>query len=206
MPACISGAKRSKGRGAAATVAGVFDAIILAGGSAHRLDGTDKPGIEVGGVSLLDRVIAAANGAERVVVVGPQRPTGEKVLWTREEPPGGGPVAAIAAALDLVEEAYCLLLAADLPWIAPAVPLLLSGVTKTDVAVLTTAGRRNHLAAVWSIDALRGAVGDLDDVSGAAARELYAGVQVVEVSDEADWGIDCDTWADIEAAQAKGGT
>jgi molybdopterin-guanine dinucleotide biosynthesis protein A len=181
----------------------VFDAIILAGGSARRLDGTDKPAVEVDGVTLLDRAIAAAKGAERVVVVGPQRRTAQDVLWAREDPPGGGPVAAMAAALDRVEEAYCLVLAADLPWIAPAVPLLLSAATNTDVAVLSTAGRRNHLAAVWASEALRSAVHGLDEVSGAAARQLYVGVRVVDVGDEGDWGIDVDTWDDVRAAQGN---
>jgi molybdopterin-guanine dinucleotide biosynthesis protein A len=181
----------------------VFDAIILAGGSARRLDGTDKPTVEVDGVTLLDRAIAAAKGAERIVVVGPQRRTTQQVRWAREDPPGGGPVAALAAGLDQVEAAYCLVLAADLPWIAPAVPRLLSAATNIDAAVLTTTGRRNHLAAVWATDALRTAIGGLDGVSGAAARQLYVGVQVVDVSDEGDWGIDVDTWDDVRAAQSR---
>ena len=179
----------------------MFDAIILAGGSARRLDGTDKPAVEVDGVTLLDRAIAAAKGAEHIVVVGPRRRTAQDVLWVREDPPGGGPVAAIAAALDQVEEAFCLVLAADLPWIAPAVPRLLSAATNTNVAVLNTTGRRNHLAAVWVSDALRAAVHRLGEVRDAAARQLYLGVQVVDVGDEDGWGVDVDTWDDVKAAQ-----
>ncbi len=53
----------------------MFDTIIVAGGSARRLDGKDKAAVEIGGVTLLDRAIAAAKGAERIVVVGPQRTT-----------------------------------------------------------------------------------------------------------------------------------
>ncbi|HEY7007482.1 MAG TPA: hypothetical protein VH395_00995, partial [Jatrophihabitantaceae bacterium] len=73
----------------------------------------------------------------------------------------------------------------------------------TDVAVLSTAGRRNHLAAVWASEALRSAVHGLDEVSGAAARQLYVGVRVVDVGDEGDWGIDVDTWDDVRAAQGN---
>ena len=181
----------------------MFDAIILAGGSARRLDGKDKAAIEIGGVTLLDRAIAAAKGAERIIVVGPHRATAAEVTWVREEPPGGGPVAAIAAALELVEEHYCLVLAADLPWIAGAVPLLLMAVANTDVAVLATAGRRNNLAAVWRTEALRDAIDSLDEVRDAAVRELLATAQVIDVPDDDDWGADCDTWADIEAARDK---
>ena len=50
--------------------------IILAGGRATRLGGADKPGLVVGGRTLLAAVVAAGTeaGARRVVVVGPDRP------------------------------------------------------------------------------------------------------------------------------------
>jgi molybdopterin-guanine dinucleotide biosynthesis protein A len=181
----------------------VFDAIILAGGTARRLDGADKPAVELDGISLLDRAIAAARDAVHVVVVGPERTTEQAVQWAQEDPPGGGPVAAIAAGLAHIDEPWCLVLAADLPWIAPAIPMLLPAAAKAAVAVLTTAGRRNNLAAVWRTEALRAAVDGLDEVNGAAARELFVGLHVVEVSDEDDWGRDCDTWSDIEEAKSR---
>jgi molybdopterin-guanine dinucleotide biosynthesis protein A len=123
------------------------------------------------------------------------------VTWVREEPPGGGPVAAIAAGVEQVEQHWCLVLAADLPAVAPAVPLLLTAAVHADVAVLATAGRRNHLAAAWRTDALRGAVSALDAVTGAAARQLFTAVDVVEVPDDREWGRDCDTWDDVERAR-----
>jgi molybdopterin-guanine dinucleotide biosynthesis protein A len=184
----------------------VFDAIILAGASSRRLDGADKAAVEIGGMTLLDRVIAACHDAERIIVVGPERPTEQPVRWAREDPPDTGPVAAVAAGLGQVEEAYCLILASDLPWIAPAVTRVLSAATKTDVAVLTRAGRRNNLVAVWRSAALRAALESLDGTRDRAVRDLFGGVQVTEVPDEADWGLDCDTWDDIETARAKEST
>jgi molybdopterin-guanine dinucleotide biosynthesis protein A len=181
----------------------VFDAIVLAGGRAERLDGADKPAIVIKGSTLLDRVIAAAHGATRVIAVGPERATASDVVWTREDPPGGGPVAAIAAGLELVEEAWCLVLAADLPEIAPAVPLLLTGAAQVDAAVLTCNERRNHLAAVWRVSALRGAIDRLETIENAAARTLYTGVDVVDVEDERGWGMDCDTWDDVRRADGE---
>jgi molybdopterin-guanine dinucleotide biosynthesis protein A len=178
----------------------VFDAIVLAGGRAERLGGADKPGIVINGSTLLDRVIAAAHGAVRVIVVGPERATNCDVLWAREDPPGGGPVAGIAAGLESVEEAWCLLLASDLPEIGPAVPLLLSAAAQVDAAVLTSGERRNHLAAVWRVSALHAAIDRLDTVENAAARELYIGADVVDVNDEKGWGMDCDTWDDVRRA------
>jgi molybdopterin-guanine dinucleotide biosynthesis protein A len=184
----------------------VFDAMILAGGSARRLDGADKPAVDVDGQTLLDRAVAAAKGAERIVIVGPRRDSefADNVEWLQEDPPGGGPVAAIAAALPRIGEDYVLVLAADLPWIAAAVPFLLSAATKTDVAVLTDQGRRQYLAAVWDTVALRAAVDGLVEVRDVAAHTLYVGKQVTDVPDQGNWSVDCDTWDDIEAARTAG--
>jgi len=48
-----------------------FDAVVLAGGSARRLGGRDKPALDVGGRSMLDAVVTACAAADRTVVVGP---------------------------------------------------------------------------------------------------------------------------------------
>ncbi|MGB3830051.1 MAG: NTP transferase domain-containing protein, partial [Ornithinimicrobium sp.] len=76
-----------------------FAAVVLAGGQGTRLGGTDKALLDVGGASLLSRVLDAVNAAERVVVVGPRRPGFEHVCWTAEEPSGGGPSAGIVAGM-----------------------------------------------------------------------------------------------------------
>lgn len=57
----------------------VFDAIVLAGGGAARLDGADKPALDIGGASLLERVLTAVADADRIVVVGPVRPASRPV-------------------------------------------------------------------------------------------------------------------------------
>ncbi|MFP8959477.1 DUF6457 domain-containing protein [Streptomyces nanhaiensis] len=106
----------------------VYDAVVIAGGAARRLGGTDKPALTVGGRTLLDRVLHACADAARTVVVGPRRPTARPVDWTREEPPGGGPLAALDAGLRRVGSGTVLLLSADLPFLTPAtVRALLDG-------------------------------------------------------------------------------
>jgi molybdopterin-guanine dinucleotide biosynthesis protein A len=80
-----------------------MDAIVLAGGRGARLGGVDKADLVVGGQTLLERALAATAGANRTVVVGPRRPTSRPVTWAREHPPGGGPVAALAAGLEHVD-------------------------------------------------------------------------------------------------------
>lgn len=106
--------------------------MVLAGGAARRLGGADKPALPVGGHPLLDRVLTACAAADRTVVVGPRRPTARPVLWTREEPPGGGPLPALAAGLAALDRdrrpaadgpaapgrpEVVLILAADLPFL-----------------------------------------------------------------------------------------
>ncbi|MYT07128.1 NTP transferase domain-containing protein, partial [Streptomyces sviceus] len=75
----------------------VYDVVVLAGGAARRLDGADKPGVRVGGRALLDRVLAACDDAATTVFVADPRPTARPVTWAREDPPGGGPLAALDA-------------------------------------------------------------------------------------------------------------
>lgn len=184
----------------------MFDAVIVAGGAARRMSGTDKAALLVGGASLLDRVLAATADAAQTVVVGPARPTSRAVIWGREQPPGSGPVAAVAAGLPLTGADVVLLLAADLPWIGPAVPALVAPLAdepSLQCAVLVTDGRRNYLASAWRRTALTTALATVPDVRGAAMRSLYAHVDVVEVLDDADAGSDCDTWADIERARLR---
>ena len=99
----------------------VYTALVLAGGAGQRLGGPGKPALLVGGAPMLARVLAAVAGASARIVVGPQTvPLPDGVLLTREQPPGGGPVAAIAAGLPLVQTGEVVLLAADLPFLTAA--------------------------------------------------------------------------------------
>jgi molybdopterin-guanine dinucleotide biosynthesis protein A len=147
----------------------VYDAVVLAGGRARRLGGVDKPGLDVGGSSLLDRVLTATAGAGRTVVVGPARSTSRAVLWTHEQPPGGGPVAGLAAGLEQVEAPVVLLLAADLPFLDPAAVALLTRPFPDGMAgrMLVDGEQAQWLCGAWSTAALRAA---LRGVSAEGAR------------------------------------
>ncbi|MGP3998554.1 DUF6457 domain-containing protein [Streptomyces sp. 8N706] len=96
----------------------VYDAVVLAGGAAKRMGGADKPGLPVGGRPLLDRVLGACADAAGTVVVGARRPTVRPVRWAREDPPGGGPLAALDAGLGQVTAPVVLALSADLPFLS----------------------------------------------------------------------------------------
>lgn len=78
-----------------------WTAVVLAGGRGSRMGGVDKPRIEVDGRTLLARVIAGIPTDVPIVMVGPMHDDAiaRKVRVVREEPVFGGPVAALAAAL-----------------------------------------------------------------------------------------------------------
>jgi molybdopterin-guanine dinucleotide biosynthesis protein A len=180
-----------------------FDAVVLAGGGARRLGGTDKPALEIGGVSLLDRVLTACTEAAATVCVGPPRPVLRPVRWAREDPPGGGPVAALAAGLARAGAGRVLVLAADLPFLdAALVRTLVRAAATADGAVLADAdGREQWLAACYQrpallrgLERLRAERGEL---AGASLRALTAGLELHRVADPGGLGFDCDTWEDV---------
>lgn len=177
-----------------------YDAVVLAGGTGRRLGGADKPGLLVGGATLLDRVLGAVDDAGTVVVVGPPRPTVRPVVWAREDPPGGGPAAALAAGLARVQADVVVVLAADLPFLdAGTVTALREAAVNADGALLVDDGGRDQvLTSCWSTARLRErATGDLD---GAPLRALLRGLEPVRVRSAA--GVDVDTPADL--ARARG--
>ena len=152
-------------------------AIVVAGGRARRMGGVDKLALPVGDRSLLDRVLAAAQPrCRRLVVVGPHRPTlTNGVTFVREDPPGGGPVPAVAAGLDAVGgAAFVVVLAADLPLLAATdVDHLVDVLADRAVDVAAAVdhqGRPNPLLAAYRVIALRARLAEL----GAAARGAKA--------------------------------
>lgn len=178
------------------------DAVVLAGGGAHRLGGVDKTALEVGGTSLLDRVLAALPPCGTVVVVGEERTTAVPVAWTREEPAGGGPVPAIAAGLELVSSDRVLVLAGDMPFLsAPVLELLLTSVSGDGALLLDDGGREQYLCSAWHTAPLRQAVQGVTRVKDVVERLAYARVSW-PADVVAPW-TDCDTPEDLTAARER---
>ena len=185
-----------------------YAAVVLAGGAARRFGGAPKPALEVGGRPLLARVLDAVTGASPVLVVGP-RVAGltPEPTWTREDPPGGGPVAGLRVAVPLVDTPAVAVLAADLPFLdTPVVHRLRAAVDGgADAAVLVDdTGRDQYLAAVWSTTALRRA---LSAVEGDRMSALYGAVRVERVAvsgypDGAEPWRDVDDPAELDRARA----
>ncbi|WP_340385261.1 NTP transferase domain-containing protein [Streptomyces sp. SS7] len=188
----------------------MYDAVVLAGGGARRLGGADKPGVRVGGRALLDRVLAACAGARTTVVVADPRPTARPVRWAREDPPGGGPLAALDAGLRRTTADEVLVLSADLPFLAAGTVRRLLAALRAGTAagaLLTDAdGRDQPLVAVYRTVALRSALAPLGaapgGLTGLPLRRLTAGLDLTRVPDPVA-SFDCDTWDDIATARAR---
>ncbi|WAL96679.1 NTP transferase domain-containing protein [Streptomyces sp. Je 1-369] len=204
---------------------GPYDAVVLAGGGAARLGGADKPGVRVGGRALLDRVLAACSGAGTTVVVAAPRPTVRPVVWAREEPAGGGPLAALDAGLARTTAERVVVLSADLPFLgAQTVSRLLAALAGSgaDGAVLTDPeGRDQPLVAAYRRAALLREIAALDGrgsdgggghdgrgshggggLAGLPLRRLTGRLSLTRVADPLA-AFDCDTWDDIASARAR---
>ncbi|MFI9150908.1 DUF6457 domain-containing protein [Streptomyces sp. NPDC053367] len=183
---------------------------MLAGGGARRLGGADKPGVRVGARALLDRVLGACAGARTTVVVADPRPTARPVRWAREEPAGGGPLAALDAGLRHTQAPSVVVLSADLPFLAgDTVHRLLTALRagESDGVLLADAdGRDQPLVAAYRTDALRHGLARLTAEHGALTglplRRLTAGLGLTHLTDPVA-AFDCDTWDDIATARAR---
>jgi molybdopterin-guanine dinucleotide biosynthesis protein A len=194
-----------------------FAAVVLAGGAARRLGGAPKPARTVAGVPLLIRVLDAVRHADPRIVVGP--PLAEApaaVRYTREDPPGGGPVAATAAGLALVGPDVDLVavLGADLPFLSvDAVDRLRRAISdeghEADVAVYADGdGRAQWMCGVWRRSSLLRRLAEIGEPAGLGMRRLADGLRLTMLSsvtslttpDPPVW-FDCDTEDDLRRAE-----
>ncbi|MFE6834498.1 NTP transferase domain-containing protein [Streptomyces sp. NPDC057705] len=185
-----------------------YDAIVLAGGAAQRLGGADKPALSVGGRALLDRVLDACPDARTTVVVGGRRPTARPVRWTREDPPGGGPVAALDAGLRGTTAELVLVLSADLPFLDRETVRALLDAPGPDGAMLRDPdGRDQPLVAAYRTEPLRREIALLatehGNLTGLPLRALTSELDLARITAQPLASFDCDTWDDLAAARAR---
>lgn len=201
----------------------VWGAVVPAGGRGSRMGGTDKPALLLRGRSLLEHLLDGLAPGVPATVVGPERPlallVARPVAWCREEPPGGGPAAALVAgapalarlaggALDVV-----VVLPGDAPHAAQAVPALLDALAGAPGALsavaVDAAGRRQVLVAAHRAGALAERAAELrrrpEGPAGvAAARLLPPPDRLVEVRVPEAVLADVDSPADLERLQRLG--
>ena len=164
-------------------------AVILAGGGGTRL-GQDKAAALVAGTPLLQHVLAALPGDIRPILVGPRSlDAPPEVLRVQEVPPGGGPVAGLAAALEHVRTEALILLAVDMPLGVPAAESALTALAAQQAVVLDGDGieailprdeeaRAQPFCGAYRTAALRRVIGELPHAEGVAMRKVVERLRV----------------------------
>ncbi len=177
-----------------------YAAVVLSGGRATRLGGTDKAGVEVDGRTLLARVLDAVGDAAEIVVVGEAVPTGRPVTFVVEDPRHGGPVAGLLTGRDALRAcpAYLAVLAVDMPHLTPGtLTRLRAAATGRDGAALTDPDGRRQLALVLDTARLDEVAPEREDRHGHPVHRLLADLDLVDVASRGQEHRDVDTWADL---------
>lgn len=195
-----------------------FDAIVLAGGRGTRLGGVDKPALVFAGQSLLQHAVDAASvaAASRICIVGPPRALNPSPMadagwieWVREDPPFGGPAAALEAGLEhlgslaTLPPPFVAVLAADLPRPGEALPLLLAELADMPagadgVIAVDPGGRQQPLLAIYRVVPLRAALNRIQPLAGVAVSRALAPLNLHCVAIPGDLCTDIDRPADAE--------
>ncbi len=179
----------------------VFAAIVLSGGKAARLGGTDKSALVVDGTSLLERALAATASATETIVVGSATATSRGVTWAGEEPAGGGPAAGLYAGLDALTASPDLVtvMAVDMPRVTAAtLTRLIQSLRPGDddgVALVDAGGRIQPLCAVYRVAALQRVRPDV--ARNRSMMSLLDDLVIRQVEALADEASDIDTWDDL---------
>ncbi len=172
--------------------------VVLAGGTSRRF-GSDKLAAPMQGSTVLDHLLSRLPTSWPVVLVGPERPTERTVRWTREEPPGGGPLAGLVSGLAEVSTPLVAVVAGDMPHAAGALGALASTLRRcapgvTGAVGVDESGCANPLLAVYRTADVRS---DLPHAAHGVAAKRLLDLAHVEVRVPGLAGRDVDTAADL---------
>ena len=201
----------------AAEVTEVADVVVLAGGTGARLDGVSKPDVVARGLRLLDHVLAGLEQLRtqglplgRVCVVAPAEvalPAG--VLRALEDPPLGGPVAGIAAGLELLGRCVPVagltgILTCDAPSSWQVLPTLHRALAKAgpelDGVCARDGEHTQYLLGLYRRRALATAVAPGGaPLRDTAVRRALGTLRVRAIPTTRDAVRDLDTWAEVRA-------
>ena len=184
-----------------------LSAMILTGGSSSRF-GSDKSQAKLGSNTLIENLLITLPAEIDIVIVGPQMAnTSRQVRYTQEHPPGGGPVAAIAAGLHLIDSEFVVIIATDMPFASQILAVLTDNFPNTEDATipLDSAGIRQPLCAVYRTVSLAKSLKQLGNTHGQSVRTLVQILTVKELHLEPALRrilLDVDTPSDLEQANS----
>ena len=179
--------------------------IVLSGGTSSRF-GADKSQAILGHQQLIHHILTGIPKEFEIIIVGADPLfTPASYRCVQESPAGGGPVAGIAAALELCESEIVGVLATDMPFAGAHMIHLLSAMTSQDDAIMfvDSKGFKQSLAALYRREALENALTKIGNPHGASMRTLISDLNIHEVhmSPEIEKAmIDVDTPDDLVVA------
>ncbi|HEX5615830.1 MAG TPA: molybdenum cofactor guanylyltransferase [Acidimicrobiia bacterium] len=171
--------------------------VLLTGGASRRL-GTDKALLVRTGETLASRATRVLRAVcPHAVEVGVGHTT---LPHTREEPAGGGPLAALLAGVDATGAEVALLLAVDLPNVDVPLLRLLADWPGAATVVPVAGGRVQPVCARYGSDAIARA--RLELARGERSLRAVLDAPDVELVDESVWSsvAPLDAFADVDVA------
>lgn len=154
-----------------------WDALILAGGTSSRM-AHDKASLVIAGETMLARSVNAASQAKTIVVSGLEQALPHPVVWSLEDPPFSGPVAAIVEALPLISSEWVVIIPCDLAHPEEVVAELTAHNTGADALIARDPeGHIQWLTARVKTEALSRAVTALES-SDIPVRNLFAEMNI----------------------------
>jgi len=185
-----------------------FSVLVLSGGQARRL-GQDKASTVINGSTMLDRVLRDIPEEASIVIVGDApKNLKRKVIITREEPAGAGPLAALAAGLIHVVTSNFLLLATDMPFVGDLGTRLLEILEDSPIQIdavvpIDESGKTQPLCAAYRTATVRGALARIGNYTNGSMKQLTAELQIRNYDQQNLWELsDVDTVENLEKARS----
>jgi molybdopterin-guanine dinucleotide biosynthesis protein A len=181
--------------------------IILTGGTSKRF-GSDKSQAIIGGISLIERILASIPSEFETVIVGPDPMIRTSLYRTvQENPIGGGPVAGFKAGLEICTSEIVVLIATDMPFAVSRALHLMDSMKPHDDAVMyvDAEGFKQSLAAIYRVEAVERALSLMGNANGQSMQTMLSYLQIREIamSKEVTQAFsDIDTTEDLERAVA----
>ncbi|WP_152346994.1 molybdenum cofactor guanylyltransferase [Brevibacterium sp. CFH 10365] len=188
--------------------------MILSGGRSRRFGGVHKPGVRLGGQTVISRILGTVRQAvpEAEVwvagtTVGLTDAEADSVGSVREEPEFSGPLAGIeAAARTMGDSEVTVILAGDMPLVRPDHLRALIAASRESglpAAGVDDRGKLQFLCAAWPTALLRRRLADIGQTQDRAVKLLFSGLEVAPVDVDPAEIVDFDTPEEYERVAVR---
>lgn len=166
-----------------------INAIILAGGKASRMGGTDKASIDLSGKQIIQHVAHSLRQVfQKLIVVTNTNQVYDigEAVYTSDEVPYLGPLGGILAGLKAADSKYCFVTACDMPFLNQELIVTMGNhVNSNDIIVPAYKGKIEPLFGYYSINCIDVIEESLDN-GVRKVVDLYSMVKTLIVKAQAD--------------------